>query len=64
MSEDLQFIYNEEYWYISAFIDTSKINGAEKSQEMELLIKERFENLTEADVYRKELKDVLFEMVK
>jgi len=64
LSEDLQFIYNEEYWYISAFIDTSKINGAEKSQEMELLIKERFENLTEADVYRKELKDVLFEMVK
>ncbi len=64
MSDDLQFIYKEEYWYISAFIDTSKINGAEKSQEIEILIKERFDNLTEADVYKKELKDDLFEMVK
>jgi len=64
VSDDPQFIYKEEYWYISAFIDTSKINGAEKSQEIERLIKEKFGNLTEADVYRKDLKEDILDMVK
>ncbi|MHA1670623.1 MAG: NUDIX domain-containing protein [Promethearchaeota archaeon] len=64
MSDDPQFIYKEEYWYISAFIDTLKINGVEKSQEIELLIKEKFKNLTEDDIYKKELKDDILEMVK
>ena len=47
MTEDLQFIYKEEYWYISAFLNTVLLDGMEKSAEIENLIKEEFKRLIE-----------------
>ena len=64
MVEDLQFIHESEFWYISSFLNTSEINGHQKSKEIENLVKTTFENLTEDDIYRKELKNEIFEMVK
>jgi len=64
MSEILQFIYKEEFWFISAFINTTKINTELKSKEIEILIKNKFQNLTDEDIYKKELKEDLFELIR
>ncbi len=64
MSEILQFIYKEEFWFISAFINTTKINTELKSKEIENLIKNKFQNLKDEDIYRKDLKKDILELVK
>ncbi|TFG17359.1 MAG: NUDIX hydrolase [Promethearchaeota archaeon] len=60
----LQFIENEQFWYVSAFLDSSKLDGWQISAEIERLIKAKLDSLTDNDIYRKELKEDLFEMVK
>ena len=60
----LKFIENEQFWYVSAFLDSSRLDGWQISTEIERIIKEKLDSLTEDDIYRKELKDDLFEMVK
>jgi len=60
----IQFIEKEQFWYISAFLNSSKLDATQKSTEIEKIIKAKLENLTDDDIYRKELKDHLFEMVK
>ncbi|MFX1316685.1 MAG: NUDIX domain-containing protein [Promethearchaeota archaeon] len=64
MQEDLQFIYKEEFWYISSFLNSSQTDGHRKSEEIETLIKSKLETLTEDEIYRKELKNEILEMVK
>jgi hypothetical protein len=64
MSESLQFIYKEEFWFISAFINTTRINTELKSKEIENLIKKKFQNLKDEDIYKKELKEALFELIR
>ena len=64
MQEDLQFIYKEEFWYISSFLNSSQTDGHRKSEEIENLIKSKLETLTEDEIYRKELKNEILEMVK
>ncbi|TFG29052.1 MAG: NUDIX hydrolase [Promethearchaeota archaeon] len=63
MTEELQFIYKEEYWYISAFLNTALINAAEKSTEIEMLIKQEFKNLKPENIFRQDLKDDIIDMV-
>ena len=64
MSEDLQFIYKQEFWFASAFINTSLINGDQKSKEIEDLIIKKLGSLEESDIYRKELANDILDMVK
>lgn len=60
----LQFIEKEQFWYISAFLDTLTLDGTQISVQIENLIKKKLGNLKDEDIYRKELKDELFDMVK
>jgi 8-oxo-dGTP diphosphatase len=64
MEENLEFIYKNEFWFISAFINSSKVNGFQKSIEIETLIKDKLNSLTEKDIYRKELTTNLLDMIK
>jgi len=63
MTNELQFIYKEEYWYISAFLDTVVVDGTEKSAEIVNLIEENFKTLKSEDIFRQDLKDEIIDMV-
>ncbi|MFX0069577.1 MAG: NUDIX domain-containing protein [Candidatus Hermodarchaeota archaeon] len=63
MSKDLEFIYKEEYWYISGFLNNILVNSAQKSVEIENLIKNELKNLKPEDIFRQDLKDDIIEMV-
>ena len=73
--EELQFIYYKEYWYISAFINTNQFIGEDKAEEIEALLLNRLNNITETEFKRsfefldkypnaEEKKRVLTDMVK
>jgi len=64
MSDDLSFIYCEEFWFVSAFIDGVNINTKTKSKEIEDIIKSRFKNLEEKYIYRQDLKYEILELIK
>ncbi|MFW9942822.1 MAG: NUDIX domain-containing protein [Candidatus Thorarchaeota archaeon] len=64
MAESLQFIYKEEFWFISAFLNTSKVDTEQLSMLLQNLIHDKLSNLTDDDIYRKELKDDLMDMAK
>ena len=64
MSEDLQFIYKQEFWFASAFINSSIISGDQKSKEIEDLIVKKLGSLKEQDIFRKELANDILDMVK
>ena len=64
MNESLQFVYKEEFWYVSAFINSVNINAEAKSQEIEEIIKIKFKNLKEEDIFRKDLKNDILELIK
>jgi 8-oxo-dGTP diphosphatase len=64
MNESLQFIYKEEFWYVSAFINSVNVNAEAKSQEIEEIIKIKFRNLKEEDIFRKDLKNDILELIK
>jgi len=63
MTEELQFIYKEEFWYVSAFLNTALINATEKSKEIEMLIIQEFKNLKPENIFRQDLKDNIIDMV-
>jgi len=50
MEENLQFVYEKEYWYISAFINTNEFIGETKAEEIEALLLDRLKNLSENDL--------------
>ncbi|MHA1479246.1 MAG: NUDIX domain-containing protein, partial [Promethearchaeota archaeon] len=50
MEENLRFVYEKEYWYISAFINTIEFIGETKAEEIEALLLERLKNLSENDL--------------
>lgn len=64
MSELLQFIYKEEFWYISAFLNSKEVSGIETAKKIEDFIKYKFKNLTPNDFYRQDLKESIIDMVK
>ncbi|MHA1349655.1 MAG: NUDIX domain-containing protein [Promethearchaeota archaeon] len=64
MNESLEFIYKEEFWYVSAFINSVDINAEAKSQEIEEIIKIKFKNLKEEDIFRKDMKNDILELIK
>ena len=64
MNESLQFVYKEEFWYISAFLNRKKANGDETAKKIEAFIKNKFNNLTPDDFYRQDLKEKIIDMVQ
>jgi len=73
MSDNLQFIYCQEFWTVSAFLRTSMkdsdkksifVNGEEKGIEIERIIHTKLSNLKQNDIYRKELADDILELAK
>ena len=64
MAENLKFQYHQEFWFISAFLNITKSNEQQISTQIQSLIINKLSNLTDKDIYRKELKDDLLEMGK
>ena len=64
MSESLQFVYKEEFWYVSAFVNSKIIDINAKSKEIETSIRTKLNNLTEADIRRKDLKEDLLSLTQ
>ena len=64
MSESLQFVYKEEFWYVSAFINSKIVDTNAKSRKIETLIITKLNNLSEEDIYRKDLKEDLINLTQ
>ncbi|MBY9012889.1 MAG: hypothetical protein KGD70_10990, partial [Candidatus Lokiarchaeota archaeon] len=64
MSELLHFVYKEEFWYISAFLNSQEVSGIETAKKIEDFIKHKFKNLTPNDFYRQDLKESIIDMVQ
>jgi len=47
MKSDIKFFYNQEFWYISAFLNSKEVNEKNIAKEIEILLKERLKNLKE-----------------
>lgn len=63
----MDFIYKEEYWYISSFLNTSHLDGKVESEDIEIKIRERLKNLKKDDIYykiRDEFGDDIIDMAK
>lgn len=75
MEESLSFIYEKEYWYISAFINTNEYIGETKAEEIEEYLKVKLNNLNQINLkkaftyldkypHAKEKKGILINMAK
>jgi 8-oxo-dGTP diphosphatase len=75
MEENLSFLYEKEYWYISAFINTNEFIGETKAEEIEALLLDKLKNLEDVDLLKTfqfleryphadEKKNILREMAK
>ncbi|MFX0037872.1 MAG: NUDIX domain-containing protein [Promethearchaeota archaeon] len=63
----MEFIYNEEFWFFSSFLNAELVDGNKKSQELEEQIKNRLNNLKKEDIYykiRNEIGDEIIDMAK
>jgi 8-oxo-dGTP diphosphatase len=63
----MDFIYKEEYWYISSFLNSSHQDGNIKSQDIETKIRKRIKNLKKEDIYfkiRDEFGEDILDMAK
>jgi 8-oxo-dGTP diphosphatase len=63
----MDFVYKEEFWFISTFLNTHLVDGNKKSREIEELIRERLINLKKDDLYykiREEIGDIIIDMAK
>lgn len=63
MPEPLAFLYKREFWYISAFLNTTQIDLAQKTAELENLLLSKFRALTPDDLKRLSYDKALVEKV-
>lgn len=49
-NKEIKFFYEKEYWYISVVLNTKHIDCLNKAQEIEDLVKDKVENLTDTDL--------------
>ncbi|MFX1296780.1 MAG: NUDIX domain-containing protein [Promethearchaeota archaeon] len=63
MDEKIRFIYKEECWYISALVNTRKIDPDEKIPEIEHILETKLGNLTEDDLKRIKWNEELLKQV-
>ncbi|MCJ7648248.1 MAG: NUDIX hydrolase [Candidatus Lokiarchaeota archaeon] len=64
MTENLQFILKQVFYYVSAFINSKKVDGNQISVEIENAVKQKLNNLSDKDIFRKDLKDRIIEIAK
>ena len=64
MTENLQFILKQVFYYVSAFINSKKVDGNQISVEIEKAVKQKLNNLSDKDIFRKDLKDRIIEIAK
>jgi len=64
LEENLKFQYYQKLWFVSGFLNITKINDQQINTQIQSLIINKLSNLTDKDIYRKELKDDLIEMGK
>ncbi|TFF63405.1 MAG: hypothetical protein EU521_01875, partial [Promethearchaeota archaeon] len=64
MNTEIEFVYKEEYWYISAFLNSDKISEEEITNRMDSLVKEILSSVNEDKIYSKKHKEFIFEMVQ
>ncbi len=64
LKDSINFVYQEEYWYVSAFLNTTKTNGEKIAQELNRFVKKSVSNIKESDIYRKDLKAEVYEMIQ
>lgn len=50
MSDNLQFIYEKEYWFVSAFVNSNKIDLKEKINQVRKLAEEKVPQISEQDL--------------
>ncbi|MFX0105096.1 MAG: hypothetical protein ACFE75_06370, partial [Candidatus Hodarchaeota archaeon] len=63
----MDFVYKEEFWYVSTFLNRALIDGNVKSKQLEKKIKERLVKLNKEDIYykiRNEIGDEILDMAK
>jgi hypothetical protein len=64
MEKNLDFFYNEEFWFISAFINSNKCDRDEIAERIEKIVKERVSKISEKDAYLKQLANNLVDMAQ
>jgi 8-oxo-dGTP diphosphatase len=64
LTENLQFMLKQVFYYVSAFINSEKVDGNQISEEIEKAVKEKLNNLSDKDIFRKDLKDRIVEIAK
>ena len=64
------FIYRKEFWYISAFLNSEKVNVEEKRSKIEAIVRDKLSKLTEADLAKlqyhgaEEIREKVIDMVQ
>jgi len=64
MAEELQFIYKEEFWFISAFLNATIVDSQQLATQIQNLISTKLSILKDKYIYRKELKNEIIELAK
>lgn len=64
MTENLQFNLKQVFYYVSAFINSRIVNGNQISEEIEKAVKQKFKDLSDKDIYRKDLKDQIIKVAQ
>ncbi len=63
----MDFIYKEEFWYVSSFLNTSLVDGNIISEELGKKIRENLKNLKKNDIFhkiREEMGDNIIDMAR
>jgi 8-oxo-dGTP diphosphatase len=63
----MDFIYKEEYWYVSSFLNTTLLDGNIISRNLEIKIKEKLNDLKKEDIFhkiREEIGEEIIDMAK
>ena len=63
----MDFIYKEEYWYVSSFLNSKLVNGDLQSEVIEKKTRERINSLSKEDIYykiRDEISDEIIDMAR
>ncbi|MFX1296602.1 MAG: NUDIX domain-containing protein [Promethearchaeota archaeon] len=63
MDKNLRFIYKKEFWYISALINTKKVDCEKKVAEIKEILGKKLHNLTEEDLEKIKWNEELMKQV-
>jgi 8-oxo-dGTP diphosphatase len=64
LTENLQFLLKDVFYYVSAFINSRLVDADQISKEIEGAVTHKFNTISESDIYRKDLKDRIIEVAQ